>query len=117
MLRTTVFSIALAAPATLALAATDDELRQQIAGSWGADAECAAWSVNFAADGLYVLDRPGTDRDQMGKWTISAGVLSLAKDAGNPEPDAAIAFADDTVVLSGTDRGTPFRQQFTRCRN
>ena len=117
MLRTTVFSAALAASATLALAATDDELRQQIAGSWGADAECAAWSVNFGPDGRYVLDRPGTYQDQMGKWAISAGVLSLAKDTGNPEPDATIAFADDTMIFSGTDRGTPFKQQFTRCRN
>ena len=115
MLRTALAATMLAASATLAFAAADDELGRQLAGSWGADAACANWSVTFDADGSYTLDRPGTDNDQTGTWSISAGVLSLAKNAGNPEPDATIVFEGDTVTFVGTDRGKTFEQHFTRC--
>ena len=118
MLRTAIAAITLAGSATLALAATDDELSQQLAGIWAPNAECAAWSVAFDPDGSYLLDRPGTDQDQPGKWSFSDGVLSLIKDVGNPEPDTTVVFGhDDTVTITGSDKGQTIEYTLIRCRD
>jgi hypothetical protein len=62
MLRTAFFALALAVSASLASAATDDELRQQIVGAWGQDATCSTGALGFAADGTFTFSQPGKGR-------------------------------------------------------
>ena len=79
-MRTLAFTAFLLAMApTLALAATDDELRQQIVGAWGENAACAD-SLVFNADGSFTMVRAGDDPAGrgVGTWSIAGGVLSGA---------------------------------------
>ncbi len=78
MRRLALAAALIASTASLAAAATDDELRQQIVGAWGADDGCAKASLVFNADGTFAMVE--ADRDPAaqrgGTWTITDGVLN-----------------------------------------
>jgi len=113
MFRTTVTALALAASASLALAATDDELKQQIVGSWGQDAECAEGALTFAADGTFSLVRPGDD-DETGTWEITDGVLTGTSSDGGEQPASSVTIDGDTLSLGAPDGGSRV-EKFNRC--
>lgn len=93
-------ALAVATAPTLALAATDDELRQQIVGSWGQDPVCARGALSFAADGTYTIVL--TDDDpETGTWSITDGVLT-----GTGQPTATVTIVGDRLSLGDPDGGT-----------
>lgn len=96
-----------AASASLALAATDEELRALIVGAWGQDATCASGTLTFSADGTFALAR-GEDSDT-GTWAISGGVLSGATSEGSSRPDVNRTIEGDTLVFGEME------ETLTRC--
>ena len=97
----------LAASASLAFAATDDELRAGIVGTWGQDSACTTGTLTFNADGTFALAR-GEDSD-IGTWQISGGVLSGATSEGSSRPDVKLRIEGDTLVFGEMD------ETLTRC--
>lgn len=113
MIRATVAMLAVAASATLAFAATDDELRQEIVGAWGQDAACENGSLSFKDDGTFAFLQPG-GASLGGTWTITDGVLSGSRDGGGSQPDTTVAFADGKMTM--TETAEPNRSAvFERC--
>lgn len=113
MNRIALAALALAASTTFALAATDDELRQQILGQWGADAACAEGQVTFNADGSLAVSQP-RGYEATGTWSIDAGVFrSVIGDRA--QPDAALVIADGLMTLTAVDPDQPKTQDFHRC--
>jgi hypothetical protein len=108
VIRTIIAVIALAASAQFAFAATDDELRQQIVGPWGQDAECAAGSLTFNADGTFTVAMP-EEEPETGTWTISGGILT-----GSDQPDAKVTIEGDSLALSDPKGGSRV-ERFNRC--
>lgn len=108
MMRISIAAFSLAASASLALAATDDELRQQILGAWGQDAQCARGALTFNADGTYSIVMPGDD-PETGTWTISNGVLT-----GSGQPASTVTIDGDSLALGDPD-GSARVERFTRC--
>jgi len=103
MLRTAFFALALAVSASLASAATDDELRQQIVGAWGQDATCSTGALGFAADGTFTFSQPGKDA-QLGTWAIAGGILTGSM-AGETSPDARVDITDAGLTIAEIDGG------------
>ncbi|MEJ0011155.1 MAG: lipocalin family protein [Bauldia sp.] len=70
-----------------ALAATDDELKQAIVGSWGDEATCSQGRLTFSADGTFTSGSAADPADiQKGTYTIANGKLNgSAGDAAMPE--------------------------------
>jgi hypothetical protein len=101
MIRSAIAILALTASATLAIAATDDELRQQIVGAWGQDAACENGSLTFKDDGTFAFLQPG-GAALGGTWTITDGVLSGSRDGGGSQPDTTISFADGRMTMTET---------------
>ncbi len=114
MTRIAFAALVLAASTTFALAASDDDLRQQIIGTWGPDAACAGGQVIFSADGNYAVSQP-SGFEANGTWTIGDGVLRTVINGGKAQPDATMSIENDVLTLSGEDRGRPLTQQFYRC--
>ncbi len=115
MIRTALAATFLAASMTFALAATDDELRDQIAGSWGQDASCSSGSLTFREDGTFGFTRPGAEPIS-GTWSITDGILKGTRDGGDAQPDATVSFADGTMSM--TEAGDPQRTAvFERCQD
>ncbi len=108
MIRTVVATLALAASASLALAATDEELRQQILGSWGQDADCADGALTFGADGTYTIVRTDDDPES-GTWSIAGGVITATD-----QRDSTVTIEGDKLML-GDPAGGPRNETFNRC--
>jgi hypothetical protein len=102
MFRTAAAILALASSASLALAATDEELRQQIAGSWGQDPTCSTGRLTFNTDGTFTLGRP--DRNETGTWQIAGGMLTGVVSDGSSRPEVTISFGDGTLAMTSGDR-------------
>ena len=103
----------LAAAPTIAVAATDDELRQGIVGSWGADATCAEASRVFNADGTFQMVRPGEDPASAGSgtWSIAEGILSGATPEG-AMPDVTVRVEPAKLYF---EEGGQVVNELTRC--
>ena len=99
MLRPALTILLVAASASFAQAATDDELRQQIVGAWGQDETCSTGSLSFAADGTFSFARPGLDL-QTGTWSIAGGMLNGARADGSAQPEATVSFAEGRMTIS-----------------
>ncbi len=108
MLRMTVAAFALAASAAMALAATDDELKQQIVGPWGPDETCAEGALTFNADGTYAIVRPDDD-PETGTWSISDGVITASD-----QPVSTVTIEGNKLVM-GDPKGGPRKETFIRC--
>ncbi len=95
------FALLLLATA-VAHAATDDEIRQKLIGSWGDTSACAKGALVFNADGTFAAkEADGSSRFE-GTFEIKDGKLNglVDKDA---MPEMGIAFEEDTLVMSGPD--------------
>jgi hypothetical protein len=101
MIRIAIAATVLAAAPLAALAATDQELKQQIVGGWGQDADCADGSLTFNDDGTFALAQPG--RNETGTWDIAGGTLTGSTSDGSSRPDAAVTIAGDTLALGTGD--------------
>jgi len=101
MFRTSTAILALACSASFALAATDEELRQQIEGSWGQDLTCSTGRLTFNADGSFILARP--DRGETGTWQIAGGVMTGTTSDGSSRPEVTISFGDGTLAMTSGD--------------
>ena len=108
MLRTTAIAIALAASATLALAATDAELTEQIIGPWGPDETCAAGALTFNADGTYAIVRPDDD-PETGTWSIADGVITATD-----QRDSTVTIEGNKLTLGEPEGGSRV-ETFNRC--
>jgi hypothetical protein len=106
--RTAVTALGLIAFPSLALAASDDELRQQILGAWGQDPVCAEGSLTFAADGTFAIVMADDDPES-GTWSIADGVLT-----GTDQPTSSVAIDGDTLSL-GDPEGGGRVETFNRC--
>ena len=108
MLKTSLAAIALATCATIAFAATDDELNQQIVGPWGQDAACAEGALTFNADGTYTIVRPD-DEPESGTWSITDGVITATD-----QPVSTVTIEGETLTM-GDPKGGPRKETFFRC--
>ena len=108
MLRTTIAALALASSALTAVAATDEELREQIVGPWGPDETCAEGNLTFNADGTYAIVRPDDD-PETGTWTIAEGIITATD-----QPTSSVTIDGDRLVL-GDPKGGPRGETFIRC--
>jgi hypothetical protein len=113
MIRTAVAALALFASVSFALAATDDELKQQIVGAWGLDETCSTGSLTFREDGTFTFVQPGSEPSG-GTWSIAGGVLSGTREGGGKQPDATIGFADGKMTMTETE-GSQRAAVFLRC--
>lgn len=111
MIRPILTALLLAASASLACAATDEELKAEIVGAWGQDAACTSGTLTFNGDGTFSLARD--DRAETGTWQITGGVLSGATADGSSRPDVKVRIEGDSLHLDGTDE-TP-GETLTRC--
>ncbi|MCB1500879.1 MAG: hypothetical protein KDK07_13990 [Bauldia sp.] len=102
MLRFALTALSLAGLAGIALAATDAELKQQIIGVWGQDANCAAGALTFIADGTFKIDRTGAE-SRTGTWDIVDGILSGADSDGGKQPDVKVRIDGDTLYVGAPD--------------
>lgn len=96
-------AIAAALLATLsvpALAATDDELKQAIVGSWGDEETCAQGRLVFNADGTFTSG-PADDpaNVQKGTYTIVDGKLNGSAD-GTAMPEMALTIEDGAIYMT-----------------
>ena len=99
MTRLPIAALLVAASASFAFAATDDELRQQIVGGWGQDETCSTGSLSFTEEGTFTFARPGV-AEQTGTWSIAGGMLNGTRSDGGEQPPAAVSFADDKLTLA-----------------
>jgi hypothetical protein len=106
--KTVLAALALAALPTVALAATDDELRQQIVGTWGPAEGCADGALTFNADGTYAIIRTDDDPES-GTWSISEGVIT----ASDQRPSTVTI--EGNKLMFGDPEGGPRNETFTRC--
>ncbi len=98
--------------ATAAHAATDDELRQKIVGTWGKSAACAKGQLAFTVDGNFSSrDADGTSKLE-GTYDITDGMLN-GKVGGDAMPEMAVSFDTETLVLLAMGSSDPDR--LTRC--
>jgi hypothetical protein len=107
MIKAVLVASLLAASASLAFAATDEELRTLIVGAWGQDPTCQSGSLTFNADGTFALAR-GEDSDT-GTWQITGGMLSGATSDGNSRPDVKLTIEGDSLIFGEMD------ETLTRC--
>jgi hypothetical protein len=97
---------------SLAFAATDDELRQQLVGAWGADAACADASLVFNADGTFSINEGGSDAPgRPGTWSIANGILSGAT-ADGAMPDVTLRIELPKLYF---EEGGQVVNELTRC--
>lgn len=112
MRSTLLAALVLAAASSTAFAATDDELRQQIVGAWGADAACAEASLVFNADGTFTINEGGADAaGRGGTWSIANGVLSGATPDGSM-PDVTLRIEATKLYF---EEGGQVVNELTRC--
>jgi hypothetical protein len=100
-MRATVLAlILLIAGSAFASAATDDELRQQIVGSWADMAVCGEAALIFNADGTFELARDGeAPADQTaGTYKVVNGILSGETSQG-PMPELAVRLDGGQLVF------------------
>lgn len=97
---------------SLAFAATDDELRQQLVGAWGADEACADASLVFNADGTFSITEGGSgSAGRGGTWSIANGVLSGATPDG-AMPDVTLRIEPPKLYF---EEGGEVVNELTRC--
>ncbi len=91
-----------------ALAATDDELKQAIVGSWGDEATCSQGRLVFNADGTFTSGSAADPADiQKGTYTIINGKLNgSAGDSAMPEMTITV---ENGAVFMAADGGTKDR--------
>jgi hypothetical protein len=84
-----------------ALAATDDELKQALVGSWGDEESCQKGRLVFNADGSFTSGSADDPADvQKGTYTIANGKLNgSAGDATMPE--MTITLESGVIYLTG----------------
>jgi hypothetical protein len=111
MHKTAFILLMLAFAPGLAVAASDDELRQQIVGSWGENAECASGSLMFNADGTFMMTRADTGEQMNGQYQIVGGVLS-GSSAEGAMPEVAIRIEEAKLTL---ENGGQVVNELIRC--
>jgi hypothetical protein len=95
----------LATLSTPALAATDDELKQAIVGSWGDEATCRQGRLVFNADGTFTSGSAEDPAEiQKGTYTIAGGRLEGSVD-GTPMPEMTLTIEDGAIYM--TEEGHP----------
>ncbi|KAB2872242.1 MAG: hypothetical protein F9K43_08005 [Bauldia sp.] len=91
----------LIAGSTAASAATDDEFRQLLVGSWSLTAACDGDRLTFNADGTFAFSdasgNPVNSRD--GTYRVADGKLT-GESAGSPMPEVTLSVQGETVVLT-----------------
>ena len=103
MIRYALAAVALAATMPLALAASDEALREQIVGSWGQDEACASGALSFAADGTFTFAQPGRD-PQKGTWSITDAILKGSME-GTESPPANVDITEAGLTIGEIDSG------------
>ena len=105
MKKTFAAFLALCAIPTLAQAATDDELRSMIIGTWSDRATCENGTLTFNADGTF--GSSGTEPDGSdglkGTFQIVGGKLA-GTSGGEAMPEATISFEGETLVFATQGR-------------
>lgn len=96
-----VTAVALAATLSVpALAATDDELKQAIVGSWGDEATCSQGRLVFNADGTFSSGSASDPADvQSGTYTIVGGKLNGSAD-GAAMPEMTVTVENGVVYMA-----------------
>lgn len=104
------FLIALASPT---LAATDDEIKQALIGTWGESEGCKEGILVFNADGTFksgVADDP--DSGETGTYTLVGGKLNGKTDS-HDMPEVTVAVEDGKIVFHGAE--VDERQELFAC--
>ncbi len=106
MLRPLVVFAAVMAIAAPAFAASDDDLRKLIVGTWSDRADCTGAVLVFNADGTF-LQVSSVDRSQRlnGTYAINNGHLSGTA-GGTPMPDTALIFDGTHLAFQNGDGST-----------
>jgi hypothetical protein len=89
----------LAAPA---LAATDDELKQALIGTWGDSGDCKDGILVFNSDGTFTSGSADDPADvQKGTYTLIGGKLNGKAD-GDPMPEVTVTVEDGKLTFNGS---------------
>lgn len=105
-------ALLLVSASSLGFAATDDELRQQLVGAWGADEACADASLVFKGDGTFSINEGGSDAPgRPGTWSIANGILSGAT-ADGAMPDVTLRIELPKLYF---EEGGQVVNELTRC--
>ena len=85
-----------------AFAATDDELRQQLVGSWAETPECTGQLLTFKGDGTFITgdtaDDPADDRK--GTYKVADGKLT-GEAEGRAMPEVTLRIEGDKLFFDG----------------
>ncbi len=114
MTRSFLAAAFLAAIALPALAATDEELRKVLIGSWSDSTACSAGVVSFAEDGTFLSRNltNGND-DRKGTFTVKDGKLN-GKAPDQDMPDVKVIFENGELYFEN-DSG--HRDRLYPCEN
>jgi hypothetical protein len=104
-------AVLLVSASSFAFAATDDELRQQLVGAWGADEACANASLVFNADGTFSINEGGDAPGRPGTWSIANGTLS-GSTAEGAMPDVTLRIELPKLYF---EQGGQVVNELTRC--
>lgn len=91
----------LIAGSTAASAATDDEFRQILVGSWSLSSACDSDRLTFNADGTFTFsDASGNPvNSRNGTYQVTDGRLT-GESAGSPMPEVTLSVEGETVVFT-----------------
>ena len=87
-----------------ASAATDDDLRKAIVGTWGNTTACNDEELTFRADGTFTSHTADSPTDANGTYQINGGHLT-GTIGSTPMPDVALLY-DGTNIAMQQDDGT-----------
>ena len=114
-MRRTLTTLAfLIAGASAASAATDDELRTMLVGTWGQTAACAGMTLTFSDDGTFSAGKRGDDpaATRKGTYAIKDGKLSGEAD-GQAMPEVTLSVEGETIYFVA-ESGT--KETVIRCK-
>lgn len=98
MLRSLLVLAALTAVAAPAFAASDDDLRKAIIGTWGNTPACDDQELVFRADGTFTMHSASDPNDEQGTYQISGGHLT-GSSGGNAMPDMVVQYDGKTLAF------------------
>ncbi len=91
-----------------ALAATDDELKQALVGTWGDSEDCKDGILVFKADGTFSSGSATEPADvQTGTYTLIGGKLN-GEAGGNAMPEVTVTADNGKLTFNGS---TPDEKQ------